>query len=237
MQRLTRLLDRLVAVERPATGAVKPEHPGWPEFSETVEVPGDPTRTMRLRPLRRDDRDAWQACSHDNRAWTEPYLPTLEQPWEQAYGDAGWKAYYEGLRREAFTGKSIPWAIEVDGEFAGEMQVESIAGKPELSAAIGYWVDYRLTGLGIASMSCALAVDHLFDRVGLHRVWATYDPTNAASGAVLHAVGFRDEGLLRKNLHINGTWRDHTLAALVREDLGEQSCVERYKERMRRRRA
>ncbi|MFS0468126.1 GNAT family N-acetyltransferase, partial [Corynebacterium striatum] len=71
---------------------------------------------------------------------------------------------------------------------------------------------------GVATAACALGVDHAFRRVGMHRVTATYLPDNPASGKVLKACGFREEGYLRRNLHINGAWRDHHFVALNRED-------------------
>ena len=71
----------------------------------------------------------------------------------------------------------------------------------------------------MATGAVALAVAHLFGPVGLHRVEATIAPENLASRAVVGHLGFRQEGLLRRYLDINGAWRDHLLFALTVEDL------------------
>lgn len=73
-------------------------------------------------------------------------------------------------------------------------------------------------GRGVATAACALGVDHGFGRVGLHRITATYLPDNPASGKVLAANGFREEGFLRRNLHIDGQWRGHVFVALNADD-------------------
>ena len=71
-----------------------------------------------------------------------------------------------------------------------------------------------------------VGTDHAFSRIGLHRVTATYLPENEASGKVLAHSGFRKEGYLKSNLHINGRWRDHVLVALT-EDEFVDSCTGR----------
>ena len=66
-------------------------------------------------------------------------------------------------------------------------------------------------------------------RAGLHRVTATYLEHNPASGRVLAANGFRHEGYLRRNLHIDGAWQDHHYVALVKEDFAS-TAVERLRQ-------
>ncbi len=65
----------------------------------------------------------------------------------------------------------------------------------------------------------ALGLAHCFGPVGLHRVEATVRPENLASQAVLRNVGFREEGLLRRYLDVDGAWRDHLLVAMTAEEL------------------
>ena len=51
--------------------------------------------------------------------------------------------------------------------------------------------------------------------LGLHRVEVNIRPENVASLAVVRKLGFRDEGLRARYLHINGAWRDHRTFALT----------------------
>jgi ribosomal-protein-alanine N-acetyltransferase len=77
-----------------------------------------------------------------------------------------------------------------------------------------------VAGGGVATGAVALAVDHAFGPVGLHRVEATVRPENVASLRVLSKLGFREEGLLHRYLEVDGAWRDHRLLALTKDEVG-----------------
>jgi [ribosomal protein S5]-alanine N-acetyltransferase len=90
--------------------------------------------------------------------------------------------------------------------------------EPLLSAYVGYWCDTRRTGQGVTTAAVALAADHCFGPVGLHRLEATVRPENAASLRVLSKLGFREEGLFRRYLDVDGEWRDHLCFAITAEE-------------------
>jgi [ribosomal protein S5]-alanine N-acetyltransferase len=50
-------------------------------------------------------------------------------------------------------------------------------------------------------------------------VEASIRPENQASRRVVEKLGFREEGLRRRYLHIDGAWRDHLCYALTVEDV------------------
>jgi ribosomal-protein-alanine N-acetyltransferase len=58
-----------------------------------------------------------------------------------------------------------------------------------------------------------------FQDFGLHRVEAACIPENTPSRALLDKFGFRQVGLARQYLRINGSWRDHVLHELQVDDL------------------
>ena len=105
------------------------------------------------------------------------------------------------------------------GEFCGQLTIGNVTHGALRSAWIGYWVASAATGGGVATAALALGLDHCFGPVMLHRVEATVRPENAASRAVLAKVGFREEGLLRRYLEVDGAWRDHLLVAITVEEL------------------
>ena len=113
----------------------------------------------------------------------------------------------------------LPFVIEVDGQFCGQLTVGNVTHGALRSAWIGYWVASTATGKGVATAALALGLDHCFGAVHLHRVEATVRPENAASRRVLEKVGFREEGLLRRYLDVDGGWRDHLLYAITVEEV------------------
>jgi len=123
------------------------------------------------------------------------------------------------LRHDARAGLGLPFAVEVDGEFAGQLNVGGLTRGSMHSAHLGYWIDRRFAGRGAMPTAVALVTDHCFAQVGLHRIEVNIRPENAASRRVVAKLGFREEGLRRGFLHIAGDWRDHICYALVREEV------------------
>ena len=173
---------------------------------------------VELRPLRRSDARAWRAVRSANIAWLTP--------WEATHPDADGAAppptfgqMVRSFSREARAGRMLPFAVLLDGVLVGQLTVSGIAWGSLRSAHAGYWVDRRVAGRGVIPTALALAVDHCFFTVGLHRIEINIRPENAASLRVAHKLGFRPEGLRPRYLHIDGAWRDHASFALTVEDV------------------
>lgn len=195
-------------------------HPGWPDPIGPLRLPAG---LLRLRPVRLRDAAVWSRSRLADRAHLEPWEPATGLDWRVRHAVSSWPAICSGLRSEARRGRMLPYVIELDGEFAGQLTIGNVIHGGLRSAWIGYWVTSSRTGGGIATAALALGLDHCFSKVGLHRVEATVRPENEVSRAVLARVGFREEGLLRRYLQVDGAWRDHLLVAVTVEELGESA--------------
>ncbi|OBF19744.1 GNAT family protein [Mycobacterium sp. ACS4331] len=191
-------------------------HPGWPVSVGPLRVRAG---VVRLRPIRMRDAAAWSRLRIEDRRFLEPWEPSADVDWVARHGISAWPAMCSALRSEARKGRILPLVIEVDGQFAGQLTIGNITHGALRSAWIGYWVHSELTGGGVATGALALGLDHAFGPVHLHRVEATVRPENAASRAVLAKAGFREEGLLRRYLDVDGAWRDHLLVAMTVEEV------------------
>ena len=170
---------------------------------------------VRLRPLRRRDARPWRRVRSANAAWLQPWeasSPDLAPP--RTYADM-----VRDLRRQGREGRALPFAVEHEGHLVGQLTVGGVMWGSLRCAHIGYWVDQRVAGRGIAPTAVALAVDHCLFTAGLHRLEVNIRPENAASLRVVAKLGFRDEGLRRRYLHIDGEWRDHRTFAVTVEDV------------------
>ncbi|MGB3602213.1 GNAT family N-acetyltransferase [Gordonia sp. (in: high G+C Gram-positive bacteria)] len=193
-----------------------PRSPGWPATLGPVRVKSG---VVTLRPVRlRDGRD-WSRLRIQNQNELMPWEPTAQGPWAARHHPSAWNQMYAILKSEAKLGAVLPFVIEVDGQYAGQLTIGNVQRGAVRSAWIGYWVDSTVTGGGVASAAVALGVDHAFGPVGLHRLEATVQPENLASRAVLAKVGFRQEGLLKRYMDVNSRWRDHLLVAFTVEEL------------------
>jgi [ribosomal protein S5]-alanine N-acetyltransferase len=115
-----------------------------------------------------------------------------------------------------------------EGRLVGQLTVGGISWGSFRSAHVGYWVDRDYAGRGITPTALALVVDHCFTVMGLHRIEVNIRPENRASRRVVEKLGFRDEGLRRRMLHIDGDWRDHQSYAITAEELGPGGLLARW---------
>ena len=170
---------------------------------------------VAIRPIRLRDARQLERELLDNRGWLRKWEAT--NPHGAMSFDV--RSSIRSLQANARAGFGLPFAIECDGEFAGQLNVSSITYGSLSSASIGYWVSERFAGLGITPTAVALATDYTFFQVGLHRIEICIRPENAPSLRIVEKLGFRYEGLRRRYIHINGDWRDHFCFALVVEEV------------------
>jgi ribosomal-protein-alanine N-acetyltransferase len=177
---------------------------------------------VTLRPLRMRDASAWVESRHYNLEWLRPWEATPPGgPGIFGMSRPVFSAMTRRLRSDARSGRALPFVVLVDDRFAGQLNVAGVVRGSMESAHIGYWVDQRVAGRGVMPTAVALAVDHCFNSVGLHRIEVNIRPENTASRRVVEKLGFRDEGIRQRYLHISGEWRDHMTFALCRGDVPE----------------
>ena len=153
-----------------------------------------------------------------NADWLRPWEPTNpETPlYQSSLGP--YLTMVRTMRREARHGVTLPWVVTYGGKFAGQLTVGNIIWGSARTASVGYWIDQEFAGLGITPTALAMALDHCFTAVGLHRIEATIRPENRASRRVVEKLGFHEEGIRRRSLHVDGAWRDHICYAITVEE-------------------
>jgi ribosomal-protein-alanine N-acetyltransferase len=80
---------------------------------------------------------------------------------------------------------------------------------------IGYCLNRHFWGQGYATETAQGLLRFGFDRLDLHRIFATCDPENVASARVLEKVGMKREGHLRERKWAKGKWRDSLMYAIL----------------------
>lgn len=151
-----------------------------------------------------------------NREWLAPWEAT---PPRELGPPVSFSSMVRSLRAQARRGQLLPFVVTYDGELAGQLTVGGITYGSLCSAHVGYWLDARVAGRGVMPTAVALAVDHCFLVLRLHRVEVNIRPENTASLRVVEKLGFREEGLRRSFLHIAGGWRDHRSFAVTADEV------------------
>lgn len=171
---------------------------------------------VTLRPLEVADARAWREVRTRNAAWLAPWDATA--PPGAPGRPPTFKALVRRLTRLAREDQAMPFALLVDGEFAGQVTVNNIVRGSAQFASIGYWIDRQYAGRGIMPLAVAMVIDHCFYVAHLHRIEIAIRPENSNSLRVVEKLGLREYGLAPRYLHIDGDWRDHRLYAITVEE-------------------
>lgn len=200
-----------------SAGTVDGRHPGWPARPPRLRTNAG---VVALRPVRLGDGPAWRRLRLADQEYLTRWEPSAPGSWQDRHSGMSWPVQWAGLRSLARRGGCLPFAVTVDGAFAGQLTIGNVVRAALRSAWVGYWVGSRYAGGGVATAAVATAVDHVFSAAGLHRIEATVRPDNVASLRVLQKLGFRREGFFERYLLVEDAWRDHLCFAITAEETG-----------------
>ena len=180
---------------------------------------------LRLSPLRPRDAAEWARVRREDAAHLQPWESSdpREPPrtWEELHRlPRVWARLRTSVESER-RGAGLDWAVRLDGRLVGQVGVGDVLRGASQSATLGYWVTSSARGRGVAPAALALAADHAWQVLGLHRLAVEVRPENAPSLRVVRKLGFREEGLRPAHLWVDGAWRDHLAFALLADEVGE----------------
>lgn len=188
-----------------------------PGFWPVVLTDGD----LILRPLRYSDRSAWGEVRRRNSEWLSPWDATLPPEGKsQGFRPPSFWSMVRIMQREAREGRALPFAIEFEGAFVGQLTAGGIWGGSSRGCFFGYWIDQAVAGRGLMSRAVALATDYCFDVMKMHRIEINIRPENLPSRAVAEKCGYMEESFRPRYLHIDGDWRDHVSYVRFRDTPG-----------------
>jgi ribosomal-protein-alanine N-acetyltransferase len=162
-----------------------------------------------------------------NQAWLQPWEPTSPMSWPERNSVGTWNVLLGNLKRAARAGTALPFVVVYGGRLVGQMNVSNVVHGALRSANIGYWVDSAVAGRGITPTALALAIDHCFSSVRLHRVEVDIRPENGPSLRVVQKLEMRQEGFYQRFLDIDNGWRDHLAFAVTTEELRGSTMLSR----------
>jgi len=106
------------------------------------------------------------------------------------------------------------YAIEIDGELAGGIGLSYFV--PAHQTEIAYWLAEKYWGKGIMTKVVKKVTDYLFDKFKLKRIYGEVFKHNIGSIKVLEKVGFKVEGLLKKEIKKNKQFIDAYIMAKIK---------------------
>jgi len=169
---------------------------------------------VRLRPHRASDYSQWASLRSGSRDFLQPWEPTWPS---DDLSRAAWRRRLTAYAQDIERAVAYPFLIfrQADGAMVGGITVSNVRRGVAQMASLGYWIGAPFVRRGHTTAAVSAVTRFCFERLGLHRVEAACIPTNEASRGVLLKCGFKQEGMARAYLRINGVWRDHILFGLL----------------------
>jgi ribosomal-protein-alanine N-acetyltransferase len=192
------------------------------------DVPRLETARLLLTLPGLEDVDEMLAYAERNREHLAPWSPPLPPGADTRVGAL---RRIERMYDELRAGSSVRFWLRraggPHGPFVGSVSLSQIYLGPFRACNLGYQLDHATVGQGLMHEALTRVIEYAFVERKLHRIMASYVPTNERSGRVLRRLGFVVEGYARDYLFIGGQFRDHVLTALTNHALAdvEQLCT------------
>lgn len=170
-----------------------------------------------LRYPRVADFPAWTQLRGESRMFLAPWEPA----WAiDELSKGAFRRRLKRYQREARQDSAYAFFVfrADDHALVGGCTLSNVRRGVTQCCALGYWVGERFARQGYMSGAVRALIPFIFQTLGLHRIEAACLPSNGASRSLLAKAGFREEGLARRYLQINGDWQDHLLFALLADD-------------------
>ncbi|MGY0498743.1 GNAT family N-acetyltransferase [Nocardia sp. FBN12] len=167
--------------------------------------------TVLLRPPAFGDFAEWRRIRLRDRDCLEPYWFHSPLTWEQRHTATRWVRECLTARAEARAGRRVSTVLEIDGRFAGQIELVSIdSGAAELSV----WVDTEVARRGAGGLAGSLLLDFGFTTVGLERITAPIAVTNAGARRAV-AQRWTREAVMAGYFDVGSGRIDHELWAVT----------------------
>lgn len=170
------------------------------------------TDRLVLRKISMDDTDDMYEYSKDSEV--TKYLLWSPHP-DKAYTFE----YISYLQNRYKTGDFFDWAIicPESGKMIGTCGFTRFDFQHN-SGEIGYVINPKYSGKGIATEASARIIRYGFEELALNRIECKYMIDNAASRRVMEKNGMIFEGIRRQGMLIKGNYKDIGICSILRED-------------------
>ena len=170
-----------------------------------------------LRPPKRRDALKWQKLRMSSKSFLVPWEPSWNA---SSCTRRAYLRYFKNSNYLANMDRAYSFLIfkTDDKTLLGGINIGNVRRGVSQSASLGYWIGEKHSRNGYMKEALRLLIPSLFVDLRLNRIEAATLEENIASKNLLKKIGFKKEGVLRKYLKINGTWRDHILYGLLEND-------------------
>jgi RimJ/RimL family protein N-acetyltransferase len=178
-------------------------------------------KVVRLRPPKPDDAAVMITWFEDLEVTR--FVILRHPPSEEAE-----KEWLEKMARDP---DQVIWVVEHQGRAVGVTgihQIEWRHGFGKTGTIIG---DKAVWGHGLGGELMQLRARYAFTQLPLRKLKSAYLDGNKASARAQASAGYREVGRHRKDIFVDGQWRDQILTEVLREDWVKSQTKARVKRR------
>ena len=106
--------------------------------------------------------------------------------------------------------------LKETGELIGGIGLMPTDSHPR--AELGYWMGVPFWGQGFCTEAATRMLEYGFTEMERHRIMATHDIDNPASGAVMKKIGMTYEGTLRDHYYKDGKYRTNAVYSILKDE-------------------
>lgn len=170
-----------------------------------------------MRYPRMSDYPAWAKLRGESRAFLSPWEPMWARD-ELTKG--AFRRRLKRYQKESRLDSAYAFFVfrDEDDALLGGCTLSNVRRGVTQCCALGYWVGERFARQGYMYAAVRALIPFIFATLGMHRIEAACIPANEPSRNLLLKAGFREEGLAKRYLQIEGEWQDHALFALLEDE-------------------
>ena len=191
-------------------------------FMRGLTFPGGQQPVIRgqgiyLRYPRIGDYLAWARLRGESREFLTPWEPVWS---DDELTRGAFRRRIKRYQKETRLDSAYVFFVlrQSDDVLLGGCTLSNVRRGVTQCCTMGYWIGAKFARQGYMTNAVKALVPFVFKTLGLHRIEAACLVDNEASKNLLARTGFRQEGLARRYLLINGQWADHLLFALLKEE-------------------
>jgi ribosomal-protein-alanine N-acetyltransferase len=191
-------------------------------FMRGLTFPGGQQPVLRgnacyLRYPRIADFPAWARLRSESRQFLTPWEPVWA---EDELTKGAFRRRIKRYNKETRQDSAYVFFVlrESDNALMGGCTLSNVRRGVTQCCTLGYWIGERFARQGYMTAAVKALIPFVFRTLGLHRIEAACLTGNEASKSLLARCGFRQEGVARRYLLINGVWADHLLFALLEDE-------------------
>jgi RimJ/RimL family protein N-acetyltransferase len=165
-------------------------------------------KLVRLRPPRPDDAPVMITWFEDMEITR--FLLLRNPP--------GIEAEKDWLDRMSKDPDQVVWVVEHKAKAVGTTAIHAIDwknGSGTTGTVIG---DKAVWGKGLGRELMQLRARYAFMQLPLRKLKSAYIDGNEASARAQAAAGYREVGRFKKDMFVDGEWRDHVMTEVLREE-------------------